>query len=405
MNRRDLVRIALSTGIGLSPATKAFALEDIWGADAGYPSGWGSPPRFTKYLRYRVGNFSGGFEALLPSNTIKATVPKPLQFRTDVSIGYNLGFSRKGPSDYLAAWPITGLLIARKGVVMYEGYGMDRSAEMPLTSMSMAKSVTSLLVGICVDKGLIASLDDVAEKYVPALQNTLHGQTTLRNLMNMSSGANIQHDRDANFIYPSALRDSNASVLKTVQEWNSRQEPQGVRFNYNELCALTVGLVVRSASGTSLSAFAQKFLWTPLGAEGDATWLLDSQGVEFNCIGFAARLRDWAKLGQLVAQRGRWNDQQIVSRDWMDSYSRWTKAEAQVRPGMLEGKSANNGYNKFMWHERSDGSRPSFSGGYGQHVFVDLPTETVLVQTSVADEPTEQKRELGLLFQAAVATS
>lgn len=405
MKRRELVTAALSAGLGIAPSKAAFAMEDIWGASEEYPSGWGSPPRFTKNLKYRVGNFSGGFAALMPHKTIQATNPKPMQARADIGIRYNHGFSRKGPVEYLASWPVTGLLIARKGTILYEGYGMGRSSDMTLTSMSMAKSVTSLLVGICVDKGLIASIDDVAEKYVPVLKDSLHGQTTLRNLLNMSSGAAIEHERDNDYIYPEALRNSNASIVRTVKQWNTRKEPQGTRFNYNELCALTMGMVVRAAASTSLAEFAQQYLWTLLGAEGNATWLCDSEGAEFNCIGFNARLRDWAKLGQLVAQRGRWNDQQVISREWMDSYRTWTQADGQVRPGRLEGKGANNGYNRFIWHEKSDGSRPAFHGAYGQHVFIDMPTETVLVQTSVADETADQKRELASLFQAATAAS
>lgn len=405
MKRRDLVTLALSSGLGIAPPREAFAGEDTWGANDGYPIGWGSPARFTGNLRYRVGNFSGGFAALMPHNTIRALAPAPLQFRSDINIRYNYGFSRKGPAEYLAAWPITGLLIARKGAILYEGYGMGRDAEMTLTSMSMAKSVTSLLVGLCIDQGKIVSIEDVAEKYVPALKDSLHGQTTLRNLMNMSSGAAIEHARDNNYIYPSGLRNANSSVLQTVQQWNARNDLQGTAFNYNELCALTMGLVIRAVTGTSLSEFAEKYLWTPLGAEGEATWLLDSQGVEFNCIGLGARLRDWAKLGQLVAQQGRWKAQQVISRDWMEGYSKWTKADGQVRPGVLKGKGANQGYKFFIWHDRSDGSRPTFSGAYGQHVFVDLPTQTVLVQTCVTDESLEQKRELGSLFQAAVEAS
>lgn len=58
--------------------------------------------------------------------------------------------------------------------------------------------------------------------------------------MNMSSGAAIEHERDNDYIYPEALRNSNASIVRTVKRWNVRKEPQGTRFNYTELCALTM---------------------------------------------------------------------------------------------------------------------------------------------------------------------
>jgi CubicO group peptidase (beta-lactamase class C family) len=90
---------------------------------------------------------------------------------------------------------------------------------MRLTSWSMAKSVTSLLVGIALDQGLIRSLDDLPQDYVPELQGTLHGQVPLRHLLNMSSGTDVN---------------------RVVREWRSKLEAPGVRYNYNELCPLTM---------------------------------------------------------------------------------------------------------------------------------------------------------------------
>lgn len=270
----------------------------------------------------------------------------------------------------------------------------------------MAKSVTSLLLGIALDRGYVASLDDPATKYVPSLSGTLHGETTLRNLMNMSSGAAISHDVANQTIYPSALASKGANIEATVRAWNQRSEAQGTRFNYNELCPLAIGMVIRSASGKSLSEFSEEALWRPMGAEGNATWLTDSHRNEFNCIGFAARLRDWARLGQLVAQRGEMNGRQIVSRAWMDSYSRWEPTEAQVRYGAWGTKQpgALGGYKGFMWHAKADGSQIVFNGAEAQRVFIDLPSETVLVQTAV-DGAGEWQRELYALFMAAVESA
>ena len=75
-----------------------------------------------------------------------------------------------------------------QGRILSEHYRHERTPDMRFTSWSMAKSVTSLLLGICIDKGLISSLDDTAETYVPELVGTELGSVTLRNLANMSSG-------------------------------------------------------------------------------------------------------------------------------------------------------------------------------------------------------------------------
>lgn len=400
MNRRELMAAAVA-GSGLFGAAQVAAQQDKWGAAAGYPSGWGQPPRLSFYRELRVGNYSGGFENMLPAHTVQCGPEMPWLRRERNDIGFRWGLGSRSVDDYLDAWPVTGLLIARRGEIWVEKYRYGRDAEMRLTGWSMSKSVTSLLVGICLDRGLLASLDDTAARYVPALAGTLHGETTLRNLMNMSSGAAIVHDVDNQKIYPRALSNRDSNIEAVVRGWNDRAEPQGTRFNYNELCPLTVGLVLRAVTGKSLAAFAQEQLWIPMGTEANATWLTDSTGQEFNCIGFAARLRDWARLGQLVAQRGEINGKQIVSRAWMESTSRWDAADAQVRFGAMAGRSG-VGYKSLMWHAKADGSQPYFNGADGQRVLIDLPTQTVLVQTGV-DTAGDWPRELNALFQAAVA--
>ena len=340
---------------------------------------------------------------MLPSRTIQCGSEDPLVNRPRVDVSYRFNGSLRTPTDYMASAPITGLLIARRGEIWFEKYQFGRTAEMRMMGWSMSKSVTSLLLGIAIDRKLIASLDDRASLYVPALAGCLHGETSLRDLLNMSSGADVVHETSNNLIYPAALTGPRADIESTVRNWNARREAAGSRFNYNELCPLTIGMVVRAASQKSLSEFAEEFLWRPMGAEANATWLTDAHRNEFNCIGFAACLRDWSRLGRLVAQRGHMNGSQIVSTEWMDTYGRWGANEAQVRYGALSTHSA-AAYKNFFWHTKADGTRPLFSGAEGQRVLIDIPTQTVLAQTGVEGSG-EWQREIYALFQAAVATA
>ena len=119
-----------------------------------------------------------------------------------------------------------------------------------------------------------------------------------------------------------------------MARWNWRREDPGRTYNYNELCPLTLGMVIRQVTGQSMAAFAERVLWQPMGAESQATWTTDSEGNEFNCIGFAATLRDWARLGRLVAQRGQMNGVQVVSEAWIRECTRWTERDQQVRHGV-----------------------------------------------------------------------
>ncbi len=162
MNKRDFLKAGAACGLGLQAGRARAA--DRWGADLGHPWGWGPAgqvPRWEAYPEYRVGNYSGGFERMFrhhviqPGQTTSPMEPAPAALR------YRWGFSSRSPQDYLDQWPVTSLLIARNGKVLYEAYRMGRQPDMRMTSWSMAKSVTSLLFGIALDLGLVRSLDDL----------------------------------------------------------------------------------------------------------------------------------------------------------------------------------------------------------------------------------------------------
>lgn len=390
-------KFMLAAAVTISAPSTVFGQADKWGGGQGYPTGWAGG--FSRNPAYRVGNYSGGYESMVRVRRIGPGKASPL-----TSAPIDLKFQRKSkwatPKEYADSWPVTGLLIARRGAIWHESYGFDRSPFMRLTSWSMAKSVTSLLLGICLDRGLISSMDDKAERYLPELKGTLHGGCSLRNLANMCSGSEISHDRDnTSYIYPKGFIEPDASIRKVVAGWNTRHEEQGRTFHYNELCPLTIGMVIRQVTGRSMSEFASEALWIPLGAEGDATWMVDSERNEFNCIGFAAQLRDWARLGQLVAQRGAMNGKQIVSDRWIAELTQWTSADRAVRYGAVS-SGLQSGYKFFMWHMKPDGSCPAFVGYHGQRVYIDMPTQTVLVQTAV-DQEGGWENELYALFDAA----
>ncbi len=394
MKRRQLLQATAAWPLmHMSAGVRA---QDKWGQGQGYPTGLQGG--LNRDPMYRVGNYSGGFEKLFPHNTLKAPAQPAVPY-TDkpTSLVYRTGFSERTPDDYLKTWPVTGLLIARGNQIMLERYQFERTASMRLTSWSMAKSITSLLLGICLDMKLIDNYDDPAEKYVPSLKGTLHGGVSLRNLSNMSSGADVLHDRDNPVIYPSAFMYPTASIANTVAEWNRRREDPGTLYNYNELCPLTLGMVIRQVSGMSMAAFAEKVLWQPMGAEADATWSTDAERKEFNCIGFAARLRDWARLGRLVAQKGSVGGQQVVSEAWIHECTHWGDRDRQCRHGVA---GPGFGYKAHMWHVKPDGSRLYFNGHHAQRVLIDMPTQTVLVQTAV-DHAGPWQRELLDLFDAA----
>ena len=120
-----------------------------------------------------------------------------------------------------------------------------------------------------------------------------------------ADGGRAHCRRDNPTIYPMAFWGPGADIVRVLKHWNLRREAPGLTFNYTELCPLTIGAVIRAATGTSLASLCEECLWKPIGAEADASWCTDAQGQEFNCVNFACRLRDWGRLGRLVANRVR----------------------------------------------------------------------------------------------------
>lgn len=406
MRRRQVITAAPICLLGSIASPLLHAASETWGSELSYPSGWEpSTGRNWQYKPHRVGNFSGGYEQMFRHNTMEAgPIASPLEVQLLNAKKFIFsGQTTRTIEDYLNKWPTTALLIARKGKILVEEYRMERKPDMRFQSWSMAKSVTSLLMGIALDKGFIQSIDDLPEKYVPPLKGTLLGGIPMRHLLNMSSGVDVVHERDPYRIdVPALLASGPTSVGRVVIGWKDKKEEPGIRFNYTELCPLTIGMVIRHATQQTLAQFAQQHLWQPMGAEGKATWLTDSNGFEYNCVGFAAQLRDWARLAQLVVQKGKMGSTQVVSKSWIEDCTKHGPQDAQAAYGKARPGA---GYKNFFWHHDPQGRLLAMNGALGQKVLMDMETETVLVHTSVSDEVGPWTADLFPLFFAATKLS
>jgi CubicO group peptidase (beta-lactamase class C family) len=227
-----------------------------------------------------------------------------------------------------------GVVIARHGRVVYELYfaGKDWRQSMPLGDVkfdaatkhdmrSISKSVTSLLVGVAFDRGLLTDLDAPAFSFFPeyeALRTPEKDRITLRHLLTMSSGL-AWDETTMPFTDPSNTY-SQMEVAPRADHYVLAQ-PLAARpgevFNYNSGSTELLGLILRKVSGKRLDAFATEALFDPLDIkdwdwEGTAGFNLAAAS------GLRLRPRDLAKIGQLVLQHGAWNGRQVVSSAWID---------------------------------------------------------------------------------------
>jgi CubicO group peptidase (beta-lactamase class C family) len=285
--------------------------------------------------------------------------------------------------DYLAAHPTTGLLIARDDTILYEHYQYARRDGDRFLSWSMAKTVLGLLVGIAISEGAIASVDDVAAKYVPELQGTEYGATPLRAFLQMSSGVAFRETYrpgdDVSRLAASLFSADGPGALAVVRQFNTRAAPPGTRFNYSSADSEVLGLVLRRAVGMPLTDYLSTRLWQRLGAEADAAWDVDASGQEITFCCMVATLRDWARLGLMLAHDGAWNGRQIVPRPWL-------LEATTAAPGSYlaaGGQMAATGYGYQVWLSAGERRRFSLLGIRGQVMTVDPQSKLVIVHTAV----------------------
>jgi len=384
MKKRDFL---LGTAASLSLPIWA---QDIWGEKSGYPTGWGqagSVQKWEGYPEYHVGNFSGGLEKMFAHQVIKAS-PSPSGF-VEAKRKIKANFFMDA-ADYADKFNLTGLLIARGNEIWHEQYRFNRTAEMRFFGWSMTKSIVGLLAGIALQDGKFVSIDEPIEKYVKPLQGHPFAGITLRNLLNMTSGIAICEAYCSpstgfeRFGYSqigySPRRSEGTDLLMGIMRFQwGRNQVQGASFNYTDLCPVLVAWALESAYSQPLCVIAEQKLWQPLAAKNDATWLTDSKGFTFSGAGFSATLRDWARLGLLVAQKGLAHGQQIVPASWLDATSRHDESESAVKFNVARPQ---RGYKNFFWHHSKDGQMLRMAGNHAQNILMDKKSGTVLVQTS-----------------------
>jgi CubicO group peptidase (beta-lactamase class C family) len=355
-----------------------------YGQAEGYPT---APPSPLLAQRFMVGNFSH-FDRLFAAHTVEKSA-SPWQFRRaarELSLTYYFRGAGYSLSDYLARNPVTGLLIAHNDTIVFEHYQYGRTDHDRFLSQSMAKTITAMLLGIAVSEGKIRSIDDPAATYVPALANTEFGLTSIRDLLHMASGIAFSedyggHDDSAGF-GRALFAWSSPGPAAVIARYNTRVEPPGTHFHYAGIDTEVLGLIVANATHMSLAAYLQSRIWQPMGAEADATWVVDHSDTEPAFCCFNATLRDWARLGMLLANYGALNGRQIISRDWV-------VAATSVAANWLAAGTATpgSGYGYQVWLLPGQGHDFALLGIHGQAVFVDPAAKLVMVNTAVRLKP------------------
>jgi CubicO group peptidase (beta-lactamase class C family) len=392
------VRGAMVLGVVLAgslwpPASASAAPdEDILGKAAGYPIGTGT--NWTSDERVRVGSFSHHDRIFQHNRLPRAAAPRPLP-RAEKAVDYSYRFEDKNRSidDLLARRRITGLMVIKDGVVQVERYQYDRTPAHRFTSQSMAKSVTSLGIGFALAERRIRSIDDKASVYAPALAGSPYGETPIRALLRMASGIAFSERMDGNDDLAKFLQIQNAKgTVSGLRAFTRRDHPMNEKFNYASTETMTLGYALKGATGQSLAEYVGRRLWQPMGAEADATWIVDAAGVERPHSSISATLRDWGRLAILLADEGARDGKQIVPRDYLIEAT-----SPQAHPPAFAPRVATSyyGYGYQFWIFPTTARRYGLLGAFGQAIFVDPQLRLALVITAVQRDANSDKDRFG----------
>ncbi|MBN8832653.1 MAG: serine hydrolase [Sphingomonadales bacterium] len=272
-------------------------------------------------------------------------------------------------------------LVIRDGKILFEDYRNRSDAGTRFISFSMAKSITSMLLGIAVEQGAIKSIDDPVTAYVPELKGGGYDGVSLRHILQMRSGVDYEerYDFGAN-PSPAAVNHENAIVQNKARFADSartigRKWAPGSHFNYATIDTAVLGWAIERATQQPLAAYTQANLWAPLGAEADAYWIADGPvgvGRELSGMGYNATLRDFGRLGMMMLNGGKRGNRQIVPADWM-------RAATTMLP---TGNAERPGYGLQFWQVDKEPGAFAAVGLAGQMIYVHPATKTVIVKLS-----------------------
>jgi CubicO group peptidase (beta-lactamase class C family) len=203
-------------------------------------------------------------------------------------------------------------VIIQNDSVRCEKYWGEFTDHSYTNSFSMAKTVTGILVGCAIEDGKIKSIDEPVGNFIPEFKNDTRSKVTIRNLLTMSSGINFDENYSNPLAYPAAGY-YGSDLHKLTLSYNKLNAKPGETFLYLSGNTELLGLILKKAVGKSLADYASEKLWIPMGCEHPAFWCLDHKDGDekaFCCINSNAK--DFARIGKLYLDSGRWNGKQIV---------------------------------------------------------------------------------------------
>jgi len=323
----------------------------------------------------------------LPNHPVSHDPSKSFRFKENkdyniagllpVSCGNNIV---RDLDQFLTDTRTSAFIIIRNDTVLFEKYYHGHTRSTLSKTFSISKNVMSALIGIAIDEGLIASVNDPVVKYIPELKDGRLSGMTIQNCLSLASG--IRADEGEIWPWNTKVRVYySPNVRKLLSNISYDSEP-GKTFHVEEMTPTLLGLVLERATGIPVSAYLEKKIWKKLGMEHDALWVVDSRREGFDMVnsGLTAIPMDMAKLARLMLENGKWENENIISEQWIRrstrpdtlSLSYWRNIEVYngrdvYFNDMWWGLAGRNGVYEF-----------NASGHFGQRLYI-IPEKNAIV--------------------------
>ncbi len=262
---------------------------------------------------------------IFENRIVKAGNPQPWK----ISGSYNQDKLSAEHLAYFEKYKTVAYVVVQDTAIVHEEYWDEYNDQSLSNSFSVAKSIISLLAGIARDEGKIGSFNQPVANFYPPFAVDNRKEITVKDVLTMSSGLDWNEAYSSPFsITTKAYYGDNIEPL--IAGLKLIEKP-GERYRYQSGTTQLLAFVVANATGTSISEYASEKLWTPIGAEHDALWCLDHKnGLEKAYCCFNSNARDFARIGQLILNKGSWNGTQVVSEAFIEEATTpatWLKDE------------------------------------------------------------------------------
>ena len=276
------------------------------------------------------------------------------------------------------------VVLIKDGYLIGERYAEGFNADSFGTSWSMAKSFYASLIGISIDRGEIKSLDDKVSDYLDYF-NDERSDITIRDILNMASGLQFpEHEHELMFF--------KKDHLAYAKDIGVEKKPNTL-FEYNNVNSMLLGDILLVATGKKADELLNERILKPIGAENSTLWRDSSDNVlTYCCIDMSAR--DYSRFGLLFSRNGKWEQDQIISSDYVnETFTPYWEFTPERFTDL------NRGYSLHWWFSKNDDEGQIFnaSGKFGQYIFVDRKNDVIFTRITKYFPTSGSKQDWGIL--------